>query len=86
MEWQMAVAGFLVAGLGFGLGATFAFLFCLSKKQIIAISIETAFQNGGVVFILLKLSLPSPDRWDEPREVVGDAPNWSGEVRWLKRW
>lgn len=62
MTWQMAVAGFLVAGLGFGFGALLALIFCLSRKQIIAISIETAFQNGGVVFILLKLSLPSPDR------------------------
>ncbi|MPC98136.1 hypothetical protein E2C01_093489 [Portunus trituberculatus] len=62
MNWQMAVAGFLVAGLGFGLGASLAMVFCLPKAQVIAISIETAFQNGGVVFILLKLSLPSPDR------------------------
>ncbi|XP_063868660.1 ileal sodium/bile acid cotransporter-like [Scylla paramamosain] len=61
MNWQMAVAGFLVAGLGFGLGATLAMAFCLPRTQVIAISIETAFQNGGVVFILLKLSLPSPD-------------------------
>lgn len=61
MNWQMAVAGFLVAGLGFGLGATLAMAFCLPRAQVIAISIETAFQNGGVVFILLKLSLPSPD-------------------------
>ncbi|XP_045123602.1 ileal sodium/bile acid cotransporter-like [Portunus trituberculatus] len=61
MNWQMAVAGFLVAGLGFGLGASLAMVFCLPKAQVIAISIETAFQNGGVVFILLKLSLPSPD-------------------------
>lgn len=62
MTWEMAVAGFLVAGLGFGLGASLALLFCLPKTEVIAICIETAFQNGGVVFILLKLSLPSPDR------------------------
>lgn len=62
MTWQMAVAGFLVAGLGFGIGASLAMILCLPKPQVIAICIETAFQNGGVVFILLKLSLPSPDR------------------------
>ena len=28
--------------------------------QITAVSIETAFQNGGIAFILLRLSLPEP--------------------------
>jgi hypothetical protein len=28
--------------------------------QITAVSIETAFQNGGIAFILLQLSLPKP--------------------------
>ena len=32
----------------------------LSVPQIKAVSIETAFQNGGIAFILLKVSLPPP--------------------------
>lgn len=32
----------------------------LKKPQIIAVSIETAFQNGSIAFIILQLSLPSP--------------------------
>ena len=32
----------------------------LKVAQITAVSIETAFQNGGIAFILLQLSLPKP--------------------------
>ena len=34
--------------------------FRLKVAQITAVSIETAFQNGGIAFILLQLSLPKP--------------------------
>nr|XP_045584540.1 uncharacterized protein LOC123746811 isoform X1 [Procambarus clarkii] len=61
MTWQMVVAGTLVAICGYTFGAIFAKLWCLSTDKVIAISIETALQNPGVSFILLKLSLPSPD-------------------------
>ncbi|XP_071533411.1 ileal sodium/bile acid cotransporter-like [Panulirus ornatus] len=60
MTWQMAVAGLMVAASGYSLGAVFARVMCLSKPQIIAVSIETALQNPGVAFILLKLSIESP--------------------------
>jgi hypothetical protein len=33
-------------------------LFC--DAQIIAISLETAIQNGGIAFIVLSLTFPSP--------------------------
>lgn len=63
MTGPMVVAGTLVALCGYAFGAIFAKCWCLSKDKVIAISIETALQNPGVSFILLKLSLPSPDRW-----------------------
>lgn len=62
MTKEMALAGFIVASSGYLFGAAFAKLCCLQKDKVIAISIETAMQNAGVAFILLKLSLPSPDR------------------------
>ncbi|KAG7172297.1 Ileal sodium/bile acid cotransporter-like 3 [Homarus americanus] len=62
MTWQMVVAGLLVAICGYSFGAIFAKLWCLPRDKVIAISIETALQNPGVSFILLKLSLPSPTR------------------------
>ncbi|KAK7084140.1 hypothetical protein SK128_012867 [Halocaridina rubra] len=61
MTPAMYLAGFLVAAVGFLFGATFALGWCLKREQIIAISIETAMQNAGTGFIVLKLSLPSPD-------------------------
>ncbi|XP_045584542.1 hepatic sodium/bile acid cotransporter [Procambarus clarkii] len=60
MTWQMVLAGMLVMASGYTFGAIFAKVMCLSKKQVIAVSIETALQNPGVAFVLLKLSLESP--------------------------
>lgn len=61
MTWRLVLAGFMVAFGGYSAGALMSLLFCLKKPQIIAISIETAFQNAAVAFLLLKLSLPTPD-------------------------
>ncbi|KAK7067112.1 hypothetical protein SK128_011282 [Halocaridina rubra] len=61
LTWPMVIAGFFVAICGYAFGATLAKLFCLSRDQVIAISIETAMQNAAVGFLLLKLSLPSPN-------------------------
>jgi len=36
------------------------FLIRLPLAQIIAVSIETAFQNGSIAFILLQLTLEDP--------------------------
>ncbi len=59
--WPIVISGALVAICGYGLGAVIASFFGLKKPQIIAISIETAYQNGGIAFILLLLSLQQPD-------------------------
>lgn len=65
MTGEMVLAGFLVVLCGYSLGAIFARVVCLTGDKVIAISIETALQNPGVAFILLKLSLDSPYRWEQ---------------------
>ena len=42
------------------LNLCFNFLNRLPLAQIIAVSIETAFQNGSIAFILLQLTLEDP--------------------------
>jgi len=60
LEWRMLVAGLGVAASGFIFGALFAWMARLNRAQIIAVSMETALQNGNIAFILLKVSLPTP--------------------------
>ena len=60
ITWKTVIAGFLVAFCGYAFGAIFAWICRLKVAQITAVSIETAFQNGGIAFVLLKLSLPPP--------------------------
>ncbi|RWS13151.1 sodium/bile acid cotransporter-like protein [Dinothrombium tinctorium] len=52
--------GFLIAFCGYFFGAVFAWLFGLNREQIIAVSIETAFQNGGIAFLILRTSFGYP--------------------------
>jgi len=56
----MILAGFIVAIAGYLFGASFAWVFRLKLPQITAVAIETSFQNGGIAFILLKMSLEEP--------------------------
>lgn len=58
--WSMFISGIGVALAGYGSGALGAYLCKLPKDQIIAVSIEVAFQNAGIAFILLLFSLPAP--------------------------
>lgn len=60
LDLYMLMAGLAVAGAGFVFGGVFAFVARRTKPEIIAISLETAMQNGNVAFVLLRLSLPSP--------------------------
>ena len=60
LNWRHILAGFLMGSLGYIFGATMAFVFCQSKPQIIAISIETALQNFGIAFVALNLTFESP--------------------------
>ncbi|CAL1274278.1 unnamed protein product [Larinioides sclopetarius] len=59
--WQMVLAGISIAWGGYCFGAFIAWLFRLEKSQIIAVSIETAFQNPAVAYVTLLLSLPQPE-------------------------
>lgn len=61
LTWRLVLAGLLVAWGGFTFGALAAMAFCMKREQVIAISIETAMQNAGIAFMLLKVSLPQPD-------------------------
>jgi sodium/bile acid cotransporter 3/5 len=56
----MIAAGFAVALSGYFFGAALAWAFRLTIPQITAVSIETSFQNGGIAFVLLKMSFPEP--------------------------
>ncbi|XP_023320699.1 sodium/bile acid cotransporter [Eurytemora carolleeae] len=58
--WQHLISGTLLGLVGYAFGAGLAFLFKMDKPQIIAISLETAIQNGGIAFIVLSLTFPSP--------------------------
>lgn len=60
MTGKMVAAGFLIAFCGYLFGAIFAWACRLKPSQITAVSVETAFQNGGIAFVLLKISLPAP--------------------------
>ncbi len=59
--WRIAFCGASVAIIGYSLGGIAALAARLPRPQLIAISIETALQNGGIAFILLLLSLQQPD-------------------------
>ncbi|XP_050047643.1 ileal sodium/bile acid cotransporter-like [Dermacentor andersoni] len=54
------VAASVVVVTGFLFGATMAWLFRLTSKQIIAVSLETAIQNGPLAIVILTFSLPEP--------------------------
>jgi len=56
----MVAAGFVVAFSGYFAGAGLSYLFRLPTAQITAVSVETAFQNGSIAFVLLKMSFPEP--------------------------
>lgn len=59
-NWRHLVSGCLLGVGGYIAGASLAFICRMTKPQIIAISLETAIQNGGIAFIVLTLTFPSP--------------------------
>lgn len=61
MTWSVIYAGLAVAMGGYFTGALSAFFAGLNRKQIVAVSIETALQNSGIAFVLLQLSLEQPE-------------------------
>jgi len=60
VSWRHIVSGMSLGVLGYIFGAACAAMARMGKPQIIAISLETAMQNGGIAFVVLNLSFPSP--------------------------
>jgi len=58
--WRIIVSGACLGFLGYIFGAALAALVGQGKPQIIAISLETAIQNGGISIIVLNMTFPSP--------------------------
>lgn len=69
--WQVFAAGIFVGWGGYVFGALFAMIARLKLPQIIAVSIETAFQNPGVAFVLLRISVPQPQSDLSAVPVIG---------------
>ena len=60
ITWRHVLTGFLVGNLGYVFGAGLAWVCQQKKPQIIAISLETALQNGGIAFVVMNLTFASP--------------------------
>ncbi|XP_059085978.1 hepatic sodium/bile acid cotransporter-like [Tigriopus californicus] len=60
VTWRHLVAGLLVGTIGYVTGAGLAAICRQGRPQIIAISLETAIQNGGIAFVVLTMTFPSP--------------------------
>lgn len=56
---EVAAASVVVVS-GFAFGAGMAWLARLNPRQIIAVSLETAIQNGPLAIVILTFSLPEP--------------------------
>eukprot|EP00095_Tigriopus_kingsejongensis_P012735 snap_masked-scaffold43_size480169-processed-gene-3.6 protein:Tk12735 transcript:snap_masked-scaffold43_size480169-processed-gene-3.6-mRNA-1 annotation:"hypothetical protein DAPPUDRAFT_248773" len=60
VTWRHLLSGILVGLLGYVAGASLAAICRQGRPQIIAISLETAIQNGGIAFVVLTMTFPSP--------------------------
>lgn len=56
----IVAAGFIIVISGYLAGAGLSYLFRLNTAQITAVSVETAFQNGSISFVLLTMNFPEP--------------------------
>uniref|UniRef100_A0A4D5RL41 Putative sodium-bile acid cotransporter n=1 Tax=Ixodes scapularis TaxID=6945 RepID=A0A4D5RL41_IXOSC len=61
MTWKSFLCGALISWSAYAFGAFAAFLGRLNRAQIIAVSIEIAFQNSGIAVVVLFTSLHQPD-------------------------
>lgn len=59
-SWRHLFSGACLGFMGYIFGAALAALLQQGKAQIIAISLETAIQNGGISLIVLNMTFPSP--------------------------
>ncbi|XP_023228834.1 sodium/bile acid cotransporter-like [Centruroides sculpturatus] len=61
ITWKVIISCFCLFSFGFLFSFSVAWLFRLEKPQILVIVVETSFQNGGMAFLMLKLSLIHSD-------------------------
>lgn len=61
MTWKSFLCGALISWSAYAFGAFAAFLGRLNRAQLIAVSIEIAFQNSGIAVVVLFTSLNQPD-------------------------
>ena len=59
-SWQHFIAGTALGAGGYICGALLAALVKQGRAQIVAISLETAIQNGGIAFVVVNLTFESP--------------------------
>ncbi|XP_054920661.2 ileal sodium/bile acid cotransporter-like [Dermacentor andersoni] len=61
ITWQAVLCGALISWSAYGAGTLCALAARLNRAQIIALAIEVAFQNSGIVVVIMYMSLPRPD-------------------------
>lgn len=59
--FQVLLTAALLPYLGFILGGLVAFIFRMSREQVLTVAIETGIQNTGIAIVMLLLSLDHPD-------------------------
>jgi len=60
VNWYHFVAPMTLGLCGYICGIVGAFLLCLKKEQVIALSLETAMQNATIAVLILQTNLESP--------------------------
>jgi len=60
VSWYDLVAPACLGMSGYLFGAIFSMILRLNRKQLIALSLETAIQNAGIAIVILQTNLPSP--------------------------
>lgn len=60
VSWYDLVSATCLGLSGYSVGMIFSAILCLNRKQIIALSLETAIQNAGIAIVILQTNIPSP--------------------------
>lgn len=60
VSWYDLVSATCLGLSGYTVGMIFSAILCLNRKQIIALSLETAIQNAGIAIVILQTNIPSP--------------------------
>ena len=60
VSWRHLLSGSLLGLLGYLLGGCAAVAVRMERRQVVAVAIETALQNGGLAYVVLNVTLDSP--------------------------